>query len=200
MRISMTLSLFIASGLALAAACSSPSTQVNEPVATASASADMVEPEATAIPTAVETAAPTATASATPTALPTALPTATASAPPPKKKTWANFNHDEKLAFMKSEVTPKMAKTWGDFDKKYAKLDCATCHGSAAKKGNFKMPNAELPKLDHKDGFKAHKGKQKVLDFMFKMTPELAGILQLPPFDPATGQGFGCGGCHVMKK
>ena len=195
MRISMTLSLFIASGLALAAACSSPSTQVNEPVATASASADMAEPEATAVPTAVETAVPTATA-----ATPTALPTATASAtPPPKKKTWADFNHDEKLAFMKSEVTPKMAKTWGDFDKKYAKLDCATCHGSAAKKGNFKMPNAELPKLDHKDGFKAHKGKQKVLDFMFKMTPELAGILQLPPFDPATGQGFGCGGCHVMK-
>jgi hypothetical protein len=79
-------------------------------------------------------------------------------------------------------------------------MDCATCHGSATKKGQFKMPNAELPKLDHKDNFKAHKGKQKVLDFMFKMTPELAGILSLPPFDPNSGMGFGCGGCHVMKK
>ena len=190
MRFSMTLSLVLGSALALAAACSSPTPAPIEPVATSSAATDMAEPEPTAVPTASAVATPTMTASAT----------ATASAPPPKKKTWMDFNHDEKMAFMKAEVMPKMAKTWGDFDKKYAKMDCATCHGSSAKKGQFKMPNAELPKLDHKDNFKAHKGKQKVLDFMFKMTPELAGILSLPPFDPASGQGFGCGGCHVMKK
>lgn len=208
MRISMTLSLVLASGLALAAACSSPTTTVNEPIT--SASSDMPDPEPTSVPTAEPTATmtsvptalpdPTATASATGTGTgtaPTAKPTATT--PPPKKKTWIDFNHDEKMAFMKAEVMPKMAKTWSDFDKKYAKMDCATCHGSSAKKGNFKMPNAELPKLSPADNFKAHKGKQKVLDFMFKMTPELAGILQLPPFDPNSGQGFGCGSCHVMN-
>jgi hypothetical protein len=198
MRFSMTLSLVLGSALALAAACSSPTPAPIEPVATSSAATDMAEPEPTAVPTASAVATPTMTATATPTM--TASATATASAPPPKKKTWMDFNHDEKMAFMKAEVMPKMAKTWGDFDKKYAKMDCATCHGSSAKKGQFKMPNAELPKLDHKDNLKAHKGKQKVLDFMFKMTPELAGILSLPPFDPASGQGFGCGGCHVMKK
>ncbi len=198
MRISMTLSLVLASGLALAAACSSPTTTVNEPVASASATSDMPDPEPTSVPTSV----PTATQTAAPTALPnpTATATATATTPPPKKKTWVDFNNDEKMAFMKAEVMPKMTKTWSDFDKKYAKMDCATCHGSSAKKGQFKMPNAELPKLSPADNFKAHKGKQKVLDFMYKMTPELAGILQLPPFDANSGQGFGCGACHVMNK
>ena len=196
MRISMTLSLVLASGLALAAACSSPTTKVNEPVTSASATSDMPDLEPTSVPTSVATA----TQSTAPTALPNPTATATATTPPPKKKTWADFNHDEKMAFMKAEVMPKMTKTWSEFDKKYAKMDCATCHGSSAKKGQFKMPNAELPKLSPKDNFKAHKGKQKVLDFMYKMTPELAGILQLPPYDQNSGQGFGCGSCHVMNK
>lgn len=191
MRIPMTLSLVLASGLAFAAACSGSTTTTEEPQATASASADMGEPE----PTATQSAGPVTTATAT--APMTATATATASAPPAKKG-WKDMSHDEKMEFMKAEVMPKMAKTWGDFDKKYAKMDCATCHGKGAKSGKFTMPNPDLPKLDHTDNFKKHAGKQKVLDFMFKMSPELAGILGVPPFDPTTKSGFGCMSCHNM--
>lgn len=187
MKLSYLASSLLAISLAVAAACGGGKTTTEQPVETAAPTSDMPEPPVTSEPTAEPTA------SATPTAEPT---------PPPK--TWKDLSFDERKKFMATEVMPAMSKTFAEFDaKEFAKFECVTCHGDAGKgdKATFKMPNPKLPKLDPKDNFKKHAKKQKELDFMMqKVTPQMMQLLGAQPFDPASGQGFGCGGCHQMAK
>ncbi|MBL9021500.1 MAG: hypothetical protein JNL21_04845 [Myxococcales bacterium] len=193
MKISYLASSVLAISLAVAAACGGGQPTTEPPVETAAPSSDMPDPPATAVPT----SEPAASASA--------APTAETPPPPPAKKAWKDMTADEKKKFMATDVMPAMAKTFGEFDaKEFGKFECVTCHGDAGKgdKATFKMPNPKLPKLDPKDGFKKHAAKhQKDLDFMMqKVTPQMAQLIGAQPFDPATGQGFGCAGCHEMVK
>ncbi|HSC86743.1 MAG TPA: hypothetical protein VLC09_05710 [Polyangiaceae bacterium] len=127
-------------------------------------------------------------------------PTAPAEAKRPK---FDELKPGEKMAFMKNEVLPKMKKVFQDSgDDEFTDISCKTCHGSRASKGDFEMPNAELPVLDFADGLadekKAHpKMTQYMIDVI---TPEMAKLLGEEHYDPATGKGFGCTGCHTAKK
>ncbi len=107
------------------------------------------------------------------------------------------------MAYMKSAVMPKLGGMFHDFDAKmFAEPRCTTCHGEGAKKGDFKMPNAKLPKLPATpEGFKELKEKKpKVVDFMVDVEKSVAGLLGEQPFDPQTKQGFGCFNCHTKKE
>ena len=108
------------------------------------------------------------------------------------------------MAYMKSAVMPKMGGLFHDFDaKRYAEPRCTLCHGSGAKAGNFKMPNAELPKLDMTpEGMKAMKEKKaKVLEFMNKtVKPQMADLLKMTPMTRDNPTGFGCTSCHTMAE
>ena len=181
---SLTLALGSALGLASLVACSSSQpAPVDQPVTTAEATS---APDMPAEPPATATAEPTAAATAEP--------------PPPAKKAWKDMDFEEKKKFMAEEVTPKMGKMMTEFDaKEFPKVECGTCHSDLK---TFKMPNTKILKLDPKDGFKKHMAKHgKMVEFMMqKVTPEMTALLGHSPFDPATGQGFGCGGCHVMVK
>lgn len=104
---------------------------------------------------------------------------------------------DEKVAFMKTKVAPRMAEVFRASDPaRYAKVDCKTCHGPA-----YQEPKAFLPKLTLKDGkLTAFAEKPEVAKFMHeKIVPEMAAILGEKPYDPATKQGFGCGECHAIE-
>ena len=111
------------------------------------------------------------------------------------------MNHDQKLAFMKSTVMPKMKDEFSAFDaKRFGEMNCKTCHGDGAADGSFKMPNAKLPPVPAtKEGFeKLMKKKPEICKFMMeKVTPDMAGLLGEPAYDPKTQQGFGCHGCHT---
>lgn len=202
MRLSL-LSLVLSGGVALAtaAACSSTPT-TEEPVATATATAtDTATSTATATATATATETATASATTTSSATAPASTSAPATSSAPAKKAWKDLTHDEKMAVMRSDVMPQMSKKFQEFDaKEFGKFECATCHGKGGQKANFKMPNPELPKLNPENNFAAHKKDQKWLDFMFQITPQMAGILNAAPWDPATKTGFGCFSCHTMKK
>lgn len=192
MKISFLASSVLVISVAVAAACGGSQPTSEQPVETAAPTSDMPEPP----PTSEPTSEPAASATTAPTAEPP---------PVPEKKAYKDLTLDEKKKFMATEVMPAMGKTFGEFDaKEFGKFECVTCHGDGAKgdKASFKMPNPKLPKLNPKDNFKKHAAKhQKDLDFMMqKVTPQMAQLLGAQPFDPATGQGFGCGGCHEMKK
>lgn len=156
-------------------------------------------------PTGSATAAPTDTgaASATPVTSASAAPVATAApAGPPGPGDWAKWSHDQKLAYMKSTVMGKARDFFSTYDSKYSGLNCHTCHGSGSSDGTFKMPSADLPKLDMTPaGFKAMQAKSpKVLEFMSKVVaPQTAALLGEQPFDPKTMTGFGCLNCHTKK-
>jgi hypothetical protein len=182
---------------ALAAACGGGEPQPAQPSnAQPTASASAAGPAETTAP-AASSAAPSA--SAAPAASEAPGPTG-----PPKEGQWDTWSHDQKMAYMKAAVLPKMGGLFHDFDaKKYAEPKCVLCHGSGAKDGTFKMPNPELPKLDLTPaGMKAmHAKKGPMVEFMSKqVVPTMAQLLGEQPFDLQTHKGFGCMGCHTMKK
>jgi hypothetical protein len=112
---------------------------------------------------------------------------------------WSDTMSDKKKAeFMKQKVMPAMSKTFKAFDaKEYDDFSCKTCHGK-----DFKPhPVDALPELHVKDGKLVEAAEHgKMAQFMGeKVSPQMAEIFGKKPFDPATGEGFGCGGCHKMN-
>ncbi len=116
---------------------------------------------------------------------------------------WKEMSAEQRMAHMKQVVLPEMASLLKAYDsKEFAAVDCRTCHGGQAELGHFGMPNADLPKLDPTNGFAAEKKEDApMVEFMMnQVTPRMARLLDAPPSDPETQQGFDCFGCHTMKK
>ncbi len=111
------------------------------------------------------------------------------------------LSHDEKIDFMKKTVVPTMKPVFQKFDaKEYAAFGCKTCHGKDPKATKYKMPTADLPPLDFA-ALEAGKQKPKVAKWMAEVVkPEMAKLLQLPEMTETEPKGFGCLGCHEMKK
>jgi hypothetical protein len=184
---------------ALAAACGGGQAEPAAP-SNPTAAEDAAAPSASAAP--AESAAPAASAAPAPSA--SAAP---ATPPgPPGPGDWEKWSHEQKLAYMKSTVMPKMGQLFHDYDaKKYAEPKCILCHGPGVADGTFKMPNPELPKLDVTPAGikKAHSDPKlkKILEFMGKVVvPTQAELLGEPPFDMKTMSGFGCLNCHTKKE
>ncbi len=176
---------------ALAAACGGAQNEPTTPTGAA--------PSATEAPS----AAPTSTTAATTTATSTSTAAPTSSAPPTAGAiNWDGMSHQQKLDYMKNTVLPKMKAEFQAADPvRFAKFNCATCHGAAAKDGTFKMPAADIPKLDPTNSFAKHQAKTPdLLKFMMdKVEPDMAGLLGEKPFDMKTMQGFGCFNCHTKQ-
>jgi hypothetical protein len=111
------------------------------------------------------------------------------------------LTHDEKIDFMKKQVVPTMKPLFQDFDKKkYANFGCKTCHGKDPKATKYKMPSADLPKLDFA---KLEKGLQepKIAKWMGEVVkPQMAKVLNKPEYSKLNPKGFGCLQCHNEKK
>jgi len=100
---------------------------------------------------------------------------------------------------MQDVVLPEMAKVFQRFDGKLsAGLTCRTCHGGDAEEARFRMPRA-LPALSAShlpDGMSAGP-MAHVARFMWsEVTPRMAELLGVEPYDRRTGRGFGCLNCH----
>jgi hypothetical protein len=116
---------------------------------------------------------------------------------------WDKWTHEQKLAWMKAGVMPKMHDLFAGFDgSRYGAMTCKTCHGAGATDGKFTMPNADLPKLDPSPAGFADlaKTKAKTFDFMMKqVVPTMASLVGEQPYDMKTNSGFGCFECHTKK-
>ena len=120
----------------------------------------------------------------------------------PEKK-WHELKGRERGAFMKNVVTPTMGALLKQMNaEEFAEVDCKTCHGKDPKAVKFKMPSPDLHKLDPSDNFAHEKADhpEEVKFMMEVFTPKMVELLGEKPYDPATGEGFGCFSCHTMKK
>lgn len=104
----------------------------------------------------------------------------------------------EKGIFMKKKVMPAMTKIFQDHDaKEFADFSCKTCHGPSMKP----KPSEFLPTLHVKGGKMAEAEEHpEMAKFMHdSVTPAMAQLFGKKPYDPATKEGFGCGGCHKVE-
>jgi pyruvate/2-oxoglutarate dehydrogenase complex dihydrolipoamide acyltransferase (E2) component len=171
--------------LAVAACGGSPAPAPEAPPAPSAAPA---EPAPSAAAPA-ETPKPAETAAAAP------APEAPAA---PAHDVWTkDMTKDQEVAFMKKNVVPEMEPVFKGYDAKmFDKFSCKTCHGPA-----FKDPHMFLPKLTFKDGkITSFEKKPAISKFMAEeVVPHMATAMGMKPFDPATKEGFGCGGCHTVN-
>jgi hypothetical protein len=113
--------------------------------------------------------------------------------------TWAEATTDEqKGAFMKAYVVPKMGPLFQAFDgEEFKDFGCKTCHGDPFRE----HPPEFLPKLTIQGGKvledAEHPGIAKFMGE--KIVPEMAALFGQQPYDPKTHQGFGCKGCHTIE-
>lgn len=117
---------------------------------------------------------------------------------------WAAMGFLERQKYMQTTVEPTMRKLYQAFDaKRYANFGCNTCHGKNQAAVGSKMPNtltglnpAKMPDPASSNAYEA-----KFAKFMNQQVlPEMLKLLNVKPFDPGTGKGFGCFSCHTTIK
>lgn len=102
----------------------------------------------------------------------------------------------QKSAFMKAHVVPAMDTVFKGYDAEhYAEFGCKTCHGPT-----LDDPDEFLPHLTVKDGQLVEMTTHpEVSKFMGEQVlPKMIEVMGVQPYDPATGEGFGCNGCHEI--
>ncbi|HVZ75276.1 MAG TPA: hypothetical protein VHJ20_23020 [Polyangia bacterium] len=146
-----------------------------------------------------------ATARATDAGTPATTPfgTTMTAIPPASGIDWAKMSDAEKKKYMKTKVLPEAKKMFQAYDAKaFKKVTCETCHGPGVADGNFKMPNAKLPKLpkptSRADFMELQKKKPDAVKFMGTVVkPTMAHLLNQPEWSPTEPKGFGCYHCHT---
>ncbi len=115
---------------------------------------------------------------------------------------WVQMNKGQRIDYMVKTVLPKMKAEFQAFDaKRFARMNCMTCHGDGVDQGTFALPNPKLPKLLEPDLFAKHRQlTPEMTKFMLeKVEPEMATLLEVPGFDPATRKGLSCYNCHPRE-
>ena len=113
-------------------------------------------------------------------------------------KLWSEMDHGERMQHMGAVVMPRVRPVFQAHDaERFADFSCATCHGSGADRGDFAMPNPDLPKLYTANFYKKHR----------KEHPDIVKLMW-QKVEPAVGEAIGvtyglggaqieCGSCHV---
>jgi hypothetical protein len=118
---------------------------------------------------------------------------------------WNGMSFQEKQGHMAGVVMPAMQAIFQEFDDgTFSSFNCGTCHVTGMGAGTFAMPDPGLTPLDPANFPSAEDPDQHIATYaqlMFgAVLPEMTELLNLPPFDQATGQGFGCFSCHTAKQ
>lgn len=117
---------------------------------------------------------------------------------------WSAMSGDQRREYMSAHVVPTMGPLFRAFDaERFETFECGTCHGPRAAFGAFDMPSAALPVLPAPDSeaWRAMRTERAhVFRFMAeRVEPVMAELLGKRPFNPRTGEGFGCFDCHTQE-
>ncbi|MCA9708960.1 MAG: hypothetical protein KDK70_24150 [Myxococcales bacterium] len=115
---------------------------------------------------------------------------------------WADKSFQQRKEWMGIEVLPKMKAAFKEYDEaQFSKFGCDTCHGADGKDKNYAMPTDSIYPLPKDDPVKAAmEYDEKVTKFMIDVVvPQTAAMLDMEPYNPETGTGFGCMSCHPAE-
>lgn len=126
----------------------------------------------------------------------------------PPQVAWKDLTYDQKKAYMKTAVVPVMKPIFKAFDaKKFATVNCATCHGNDGTDRKYKMPSNDIhPLPNSKEGFEAKLKTEPTwprwTEFMSqKVEPAMGKLLGMPVFDPKkpVEGALSCNNCHKLE-
>lgn len=112
---------------------------------------------------------------------------------------WKDMTAEQRERYMQVTVLPAMKLLFESEDPhRFASMSCETCHGPTPRQSAYAMPSASLPRLSPENDFAAERLKHpEMVKFMQNaVQSQMASLLQKPVYNPRTGQGFGCFGCH----
>ena len=115
---------------------------------------------------------------------------------------WADKTFKQRQEYMGITFLKVMKKSFKAHDEaSFSGFKCQTCHGDDMKEKNFAMPSDSLLPLNgEKPVEMAMEFDEEITKFMIEqVVPESAKLLDMEPFNPETGQGFGCFGCHPKE-
>ncbi len=115
---------------------------------------------------------------------------------------WADKSFKQRQEYMGITFLKAQKKSFKAHDEaQFSGFKCQTCHGDDMKETNFAMPTDSLFPLNAKDPVgAAMEYDEAITKFMVEqVVPESAKLLDMEPFNPETGQGFGCFGCHPTE-
>ncbi|GEM_PF-2986108 len=107
----------------------------------------------------------------------------------------------QRTTYMEETVLPRMQELFSAYDPFFPEVECETCHGAdyedpdvdyAMPNGNTELPFSGFPFSESDDPEEAAFGEFMEDDIL----PDIVELLDEEEFDPQTGEGFGCYGCH----
>ncbi len=125
-------------------------------------------------------------------------------APPAQSppRAWDSMSTHDRLEYMKSTVTPRMAAVFRAYDRhRFPQLTCDNCHGpDGAQHGWTLNPDLLLEPTPWNQGAAPPAAAPSKFDnFMARsVTPEMARLLGRP--EGAGPHAFGCFGCHTPER
>ncbi|MDA0822568.1 MAG: hypothetical protein O3C28_09120 [Proteobacteria bacterium] len=108
----------------------------------------------------------------------------------------------EQMTFL---IHPTMMEQFQAFYKTPSpELRCTSCHGENAEDAAYNLANSTLAALDPARVQALYRtGAVLTPEQTFKRdvaTPTMARLMGVPPYDPSTGLGFSCFGCHRQEE
>lgn len=134
-----------------------------------------------------------------------ATPDANSELPLPADDEWRFLTFEQRHSAMTFLVHPAMMERFQTFYKTAVpELTCESCHGPNAEAAGYDIANTEIPALDPKRVRDLYLPDAKLNpEQIFKrdnITPTMARLMGVPKYDPQTGLGFSCFGCHPREQ
>jgi hypothetical protein len=103
-----------------------------------------------------------------------------------------------KGAWMEQCMVPAIAPIMQGIDAEaYADFTCTHCHGADLGGGTYAMPGGPVLDWDEAATWPTeYYDGTTLMGPMVEVALTAGELLGYEPFDPGTGEGFGCGGCH----
>ncbi len=122
----------------------------------------------------------------------------------PAEDDWLHLSFEKRHERMTFVVHPTLAERYQEF---YAtpepRLTCRTCHGADGEARRYQIAYTPIDDLDPERVRRLYlPGVELSAEQRFKrdiVTPLMARLLGVAAYDPASGQGFSCFGCHPRE-
>lgn len=124
--------------------------------------------------------------------------------PLPAEDEWRFLPFEERHSEMTFLVHPTLMERWQAFYRTDAPmLRCVSCHGENAERDRYQIAKTPIDDLKPSRVRALYvPGAKLSAEQKFKrdeITPLMARLLGVPQYDPATGLGFSCFGCHPRE-